>query len=538
MKKKLWLLTILLTLVSCDETASINDSSNTSNDSSNLTSFVNKDDIFDKEARLNDFTLKDLDRAYNRHRPIESIGEPQVLVLPVLFKDSKMSEDEQKKVKEDLNKAFFGKSEDTGWESVSSFYQKSSYNRLNIKGEVAPFVTLDKTLSEVVNLTQQTNPYKYTTNNNAYYYDTSYYPLKKGLEILKKEHNYDYTKFDANRDGSIDAVWVIYGEKEYSSYLSENKITAYDPNYQKISSFLWAYTYWYIGRGNLYNPNPRTYAFASYNFMYTKGFDKVDAHTYIHETGHMLGLDDYYNYDYGNSLSRIKKDYSSPTGALDMMDNNIGDHNAFSKYLLKWVDPKIVNKEGTYTLSSFQNGGECLIIPSSTWNGSPYQEYLIIEYYTKDGLNLLDATSQYAGVYPILFQENGFKIYHVDARVGGIINNEASYLDNPLDYKETYKNGHFLGLINSNTPSLNKFYNSNNSSNSTYNSRLITLLSATGTNNYFSGSRGGRNANDKDLFKNGSSLNSYTFHNGNNLEFQISIGECNDKEGIITFKRG
>lgn len=522
MKKKVFALILGLSLVSCDGSFL------------NYNSLI-RDDIFDHEAKLDSFTLDDIDKYVDRHFPLESRGEPQILVLPVLFKDSKMDVNTQNKVKSDLEKAFFGKDEDTGWESVSSFYQKSSYNKLNIKGEVVPFVTLDKTLNEVVNLTQNTNPYKYTKNDKSYYYDTSYYPLMKGIEILKKERNMDLTKFDANQDGFIDSVWIIYGEKEYSSYFKENKITAYDPNYQKLSSFLWAYTYWHLGGKNLFSPTPRTYGFASYNFMYTDGFSKVDAHTYIHETGHMLGLEDYYNYDYGTQIARRKYDYSSPTGKLDMMDNNIGDHNAFSKYLLRWVDPKIVIKEGTYTLSSFQKSGECLIIPSNTWNGSPYQEYLIIEYYTKDGLNLLDATSKYSGVYPLMFQKSGFKIYHVDARVGGIVeNNTLAYTDNPLDYKDKFKTNAFFGMINSNTPSLNQFNKYFTTAEDKFNSRLLTLLSATGKNDYFSN----RSAEDKDLFIEGSKLTSYTFHNEENLNFSISVGECNNENGVITFSRG
>ena len=52
----------------------------------------------------------------------------------------------------------------------------------------------------------------------------------------------------------------------------------------------------------------------------------------IHETGHALGLPDYYDYD----------DTVGPrggVGGLDMMDANRGDHNCFSKFLLDWMTP-------------------------------------------------------------------------------------------------------------------------------------------------------------------------------------------------------
>ena len=61
----------------------------------------------------------------------------------------------------------------------------------------------------------------------------------------------------------------------------------------------------------------------------------VDAHTFIHETGHLLGLDDYYDYN----------DYRGAKGGLygaDMMDNNIGDHGSVNKLLLGWIEPTVV----------------------------------------------------------------------------------------------------------------------------------------------------------------------------------------------------
>ena len=68
------------------------------------------------------------------------------------------------------------------------------------------------------------------------------------------------------------------------------------------------------------------------------GNAKPDAHTFIHETGHMIGLDDYYSYDRG------KGDYGG-LGGLDMMDFNIGDHNGYSKWMLGWLHPQMVKNQ-------------------------------------------------------------------------------------------------------------------------------------------------------------------------------------------------
>ena len=77
-------------------------------------------------------------------------------------------------------------------------------------------------------------------------------------------------------------------------------------------------------------------SFAGYDFItqdvaITSGFNYddnkgLDSHVLIHETGHMLGLNDYYN-TYGDSTY-------SPLGGLDMMDGDFGDNNPYSKILL------------------------------------------------------------------------------------------------------------------------------------------------------------------------------------------------------------
>ena len=61
------------------------------------------------------------------------------------------------------------------------------------------------------------------------------------------------------------------------------------------------------------------------------------------------------------------------------MDNNIGDHDAFSKFALGWITPKLVTKEEEISLKSFGKSGDALII-SSDFVGNAFDEYLIIEF--------------------------------------------------------------------------------------------------------------------------------------------------------------
>jgi len=100
-----------------------------------------------------------------------------------------------------------------------------------------------------------------------------------------------------------------------------------------------------------------------------------------------------------------------------MMDMNIGDHNAFSKMLLDWTTPYVIQKPTTFKLHSFIKTGECIILTSS-WNQTPMDEYLLLEFYTPTGINKKDVSGW---VYSNL-SSYGVKVYHIDARLGYITN--------------------------------------------------------------------------------------------------------------------
>ena len=60
-----------------------------------------------------------------------------------------------------------------------------------------------------------------------------------------------------------------------------------------------------------------------------------------------------------------------------------------------------------------------MIILTPSWNedNSPFDEYLILEYYTLDGLNDLDAHNAYGHRYPTGSATPGIRLWHVDARL-------------------------------------------------------------------------------------------------------------------------
>lgn len=426
-----------------------------------------------------------------------SIGNNKMLVVPVMFKGESLNNPDQ--VIDDLKIAFSGNEKETGWESVSSYYSESSYGKLNIEVDVYDsWININKTVREVASLSYDE------------YEDPSIYVLNYVHEYLK--NRIDLTKYDSNSDGFVDGVWLVYGNHSYSNYSYKS---------DSIESLLWAYTYWDVyAKPSLNNPTFNVYCWGSYDFMYEGKSSisglKIDAHTFIHETGHMLGLDDYYDYD----------STKNPVGCLDMMDYNIGDHNSYSKWMLDWVEPKVFDySEGVMEIDSFSNTGEFIMIPSDkNIDCSPLSEYLLIELYTPTGLNGLDANYSYLNKYPKMFNKIGVRIYHVDSRLGEFVYQSGDW------YYNDYINNYSLEDLYSNTLSYNYYaiFNSNTPSYSfEENNNLIRLVSSYYNNNYVFDD--GKYAENKDLFKDGSSLVNFKFNNGKTLDYKVEFEIIDNK---------
>lgn len=306
-------------------------------------------------------------------RGMPSKGNSKALVIPVEFTDYPADAD----MVSNLEKAFFGTAADTGWESLTSYYNKASYGKLNISGTVTSVYQTGK---------------KSTYYSNAYNTNESidYEIIAAALKYFDSSIN--YADYDSDKDGYIDALYLVY--------------TA-PVDYEGTSNLWWAYTYEYFtDEVEPYDGvEADFYTFLGYEFLFeTPACGKkltLNTETIIHESGHILGITDYYDYDDSNGVS-------GGIGGGDMMDANVGDFNAFSKMLLGWVNPYIVTESCTLELASFGASGDCVVIPKK-WEGSIFTEFFVIDYYTPDGLNAFEKGN--SG----LFSAEGVRVYHVDA---------------------------------------------------------------------------------------------------------------------------
>jgi len=317
-------------------------------------------------------------------------GKVKSLVVPVAFKDIGPKEVE----KEDFR---------LDYQSVSSFFYNSSYGQLDLEFDVLNWVTLDKksTYYNFVNTLDDTG--------------------SKGSDTIVKEvlnkidDSIDFSKYDANNDGYIDSIYIVYSR-----------------DYEIVNSDFWWAFQTYVETNNEYDEvKPFNYVFAAYDFIFDES--PHTAKTFIHETGHLMGLEDYYDYDYDSGY-----EYGG-VGEADMQDNNVGDHNPYTKLALNWIDPILVNFEEdkkSYTIGKYDTTSDVLLVCDNyIENLGVFQDYFLFIYQDKDAIlnqNLINYN------YEPYFTKNGIRIYRAHSK---LLN------DNTLMYDNSYTDFNLLDTI-------------------------------------------------------------------------------------------
>lgn len=343
-------------------------------------------------------------------------GHPRLLIVPVWFTDSDDYILSRDNVRNDIQKAYLGTTLETGWESVTTYYQKDSFGKVTIEGTVLPWFECGK-------------------ESTYYYTDTQ--AITKTTALVNSAYNYakeyigtDLTEYDTDQDGFLDGIMLIYGapDEQALNRSAESEISA--PN-------MWAYAYWTRNSKNVTVPPAKAFFWASYDFMYSYGtkassragsnfgsgdttYCYIDAHTYIHEMGHVFGLDDYYDY------SSYKK---SPALGFSMQDENIGAHDPFSRLALGWAKAYIPTETSKFKLKTIENSGEVILLRNNT-STSAFNEYILIEFYSPERLNKFDVEHAYGG-YQKGPEEYGLRVWHVDARLASFHGWSTTITDDP-----------------------------------------------------------------------------------------------------------
>ena len=357
-------------------------------------------------------SLCDLDASNFKGTPTK--GEVPLLVVPVVLNGMEEVATEENRAK--LEKGFFGPSGKDGLPpSLSSFYYYSSYKQLRFVGEVTPYFNPTKE-----GYFGYSNPYSFNIG-------TPQSLAQDALDWVKKKTEIHLDDYDSDNDGYVDGVWLVYMEDIHNS-LTIN-----------VQNPFWPFTgNATLPPGDKENPVLNTFAWVGLTHLWGNYADSdyvskigFDPHVIEHETGHMLGLSDYYSY---SSSSTADGTYS-PLGKLDLMDRGFGDHNPYSKMLLGWSRPYLILDDCEIEIPSSQLKDSFFLLPydAKTYAKdslgrvilNPFDEYLILDYYSYENFYqdlYHDGNLTYA--YP---NASGGRLYHVDGRILKFYDDEQTF---------------------------------------------------------------------------------------------------------------
>ena len=305
-------------------------------------------------------------------------GTNEMLVFLIEFPDHPSSN-----TASNMNEHIFGAGDTNNFprESLTEYYLRSSYNQLHLQGNCLGWYEMSHDRSWYTN--------EYGDSNLANY---------KIVEEVANHFDatHDYSQYDNNGDGKIDYFAVIW--------------TGPDTGW---GNFWWGYQ-WSLST-SLVLDGVQFYDF-SWQWESRPAGGDFSPYVLIHETGHALGLPDYYDYD-----GSIGPD--GGVGGLDMMAGNKGDHNSFSKFMLDWMTPMLVNTgRHTKTVRALSEYQDSVAVMPGYDGSTPYNEYFMVEnrHRTSNDANM---------------PSDGMLIWHVDATPNGSGNNflyDNSYTSHKL----------------------------------------------------------------------------------------------------------
>ena len=326
------LLSLLLT--SCGQRANSGNGSNTGDiqvdtDASGLATVrIYKNNDYSSNGRFVPADKVDLELNYNdlsgtlsnNKSVMPSLGDANLLVIPVHLPGG--NEYKTDKVKSDIEKVFFGDKDDSslGFKSVKQYYSEASYGKFNLSGTVTDWFDATTLVSDVKDITSGT----YGTIVNKI--------LRGAVDWASSSQGINLKDFDNNEDGNIDGVYLVYDHLDWTTenYIQHESNPQFDSS--TLNQAFWNFTYWdFYSESKNDKPATSGFSWSSFDMMYTSYCErnkndtpdlsdlskiKLDSHTFIHEFGHLLGLEDYY--------SSSDSSYH-PAGESTMMDQNIGD---------------------------------------------------------------------------------------------------------------------------------------------------------------------------------------------------------------------
>lgn len=332
-------------------------------------------------------------------------GNIHMLVIPIWFTNStnffKVSQQEE--ILTDLEYVYNGNRTKEEYYSVKQYYEIESRGKL----------TLDITISDF---------FESNTSSKAYG-DTLEADIKRTHTLADDAINWYFSNntnesisdYDANNDGLVDALSLVYAANYYGSIGDQNGTDAFQ--FKNTSGDDHKYN------NGSFSPIGGIYGFrkssttvgkdvADLSMYYPNYFFASGGKTIIHETGHMFGMEDLYEDNHA-----LTKYY--PAGRFSMQSSNYGTHDPYQNNLVGWSKPQIysasdyeVGDKITIKIDDFATSGNNIILTREhNEDNSLFDEYMILELLAPTGLNYYEANNSTT----VGFKDAGIRLWHINS---------------------------------------------------------------------------------------------------------------------------
>ena len=248
----------------------------------------------------------------------------------------------------------------------------------------------------------------------------------------------NFADYDWNNDGYVDFVYVIYAGMGEADGGAKNTIWPHNYTIQGIVKYYqWGYSHYQKQDTKLDGVYLDNYAMSQELDGQTRQL--VGNGTFCHEFGHVLGLPDFYDINYGtNYTSQLTPN------EWDVMDGGAynGDghcppnYSAWEKYFMRWTTPENLGT-ATADLTLYPNGTE-------QYNTYQINSAGVLQPSIQNGLNYYIECRQKAGWDKYLPAE-GMLIWKVNYSEGEWINNTPNTKANNPRYTLVIPSGTRIG---------------------------------------------------------------------------------------------
>ena len=265
-----------------------------------------------------------------------TVGENNLLIVLVSFADRAFTY-QQEDFDSLLSQPGYNRNGATG--SVKDYYYDVSFGQLNLN----PTVVGPYTLSQPMAFYGATCPSFSDVNPKAMVAEA----------CALANNDVDFSQFDMNGDGIIDAVHVIFAGAGEASTGETDAIWPHRWSFYPSDTF------------NIQFDGVRLKDYSCSAERMGSGMDGIG--TICHEFGHVLGLPDLYDTDYegsGGQATAINKWSIMASGSYNNYSNTPASFTAYEKYRLNWLQLDTLTVAGEYVLPPLMDSNKAYIITS------------------------------------------------------------------------------------------------------------------------------------------------------------------------------